>query len=80
MVGYGFNSIGRFAQSGILRDRFVPRIMAAPTEQLFDGASSTARPSIALRCSTRSLAVMATGRERWGPGARLLGPQCETRR
>ena len=38
VVGYGFNSIGRFAQGGILRDRVVPRIMAAPVEQLFDGA------------------------------------------
>jgi D(-)-tartrate dehydratase len=37
VVGYGFNSIGRFAQSGILRERFMPRVMAAPTEQLFDG-------------------------------------------
>jgi L-alanine-DL-glutamate epimerase-like enolase superfamily enzyme len=38
VVGYGFNSIGRFAQGGILRDRVVPRVMAAPVEQLFDGA------------------------------------------
>jgi L-alanine-DL-glutamate epimerase-like enolase superfamily enzyme len=37
VVGYGFNSIGRFAQGGILRDRVVPRVMAAPVEQLFDG-------------------------------------------
>src|SRR5262245_3894763 len=37
VVGYGFNSIGRFAQGGILRDRVVPRVMAAPVEQLFNG-------------------------------------------
>ena len=27
VVGVGFNSIGRFAQGGIIRDRMVPRIM-----------------------------------------------------
>jgi L-alanine-DL-glutamate epimerase-like enolase superfamily enzyme len=37
VVGYGFNSIGRFAQGGILRDRILPRIAAAPSEHLFDG-------------------------------------------
>lgn len=29
VVGIGFNSIGRFAQSGIIRDRMIPRVMAA---------------------------------------------------
>jgi D(-)-tartrate dehydratase len=32
--GYAFNSIGRFAQSGILRDRIIPRIVAAAPEEL----------------------------------------------
>ena len=27
VVGFGFNSIGRFAQGGILRERIIPRIM-----------------------------------------------------
>ncbi|MEE4263320.1 MAG: hypothetical protein V2I56_11560, partial [Desulfobacteraceae bacterium] len=27
VVGYGFNSNGRYAQSGLLRDRFIPRLM-----------------------------------------------------
>jgi len=29
VVGVAFNSIGRFAQSGILRDRVIPRVLAA---------------------------------------------------
>src|SRR5207247_2754544 len=29
VVGYGFNSNGRYAASGILRERVIPRIMAA---------------------------------------------------
>ena len=29
VVGIGFNSIGRFAQSGIIRDRMIPRLLAA---------------------------------------------------
>lgn len=36
VAGYAFNSIGRFAQSGILRDRIVPRIIAAEPNELLD--------------------------------------------
>ncbi|MEQ8858972.1 MAG: enolase C-terminal domain-like protein [Pseudomonadales bacterium] len=34
VVGFGFNSIGRFAQGGILRERLFPRVMGAPAETL----------------------------------------------
>lgn len=34
VIGLGFNSIGRFAQAGILQHRIVPRILATPPEQL----------------------------------------------
>jgi D(-)-tartrate dehydratase len=36
VVGYGFNSNGRYAQSGILRDRLIPRLMAADPASLVD--------------------------------------------
>jgi D(-)-tartrate dehydratase len=36
VVGYGFNSNGRYAQGGLLRDRFIPRVMAAASEDLLD--------------------------------------------
>jgi L-alanine-DL-glutamate epimerase-like enolase superfamily enzyme len=38
VIGLGFNSIGRFAQSGIIRDRMIPRLMAAaPGSLLAEG-------------------------------------------
>ncbi|OBF81628.1 mandelate racemase [Mycobacterium sp. 852002-51163_SCH5372311] len=36
VAGLAFDSIGRFAQSGILRDRMIPRILAAPPDTLLD--------------------------------------------
>jgi len=40
IIGYGFNSNGRYAASGILRDRVMPRIMAADPRDLLDEAGS----------------------------------------
>lgn len=37
VVGYGFNSNGRYAQSGILRDRMISRLMQADPGALLDG-------------------------------------------
>jgi L-alanine-DL-glutamate epimerase-like enolase superfamily enzyme len=34
VVGYGFNSNGRYAQGALLRERFIPRIMAADSKGL----------------------------------------------
>src|SRR5260370_11983400 len=36
VVGFGFNSNGRYAPSGLLRDRFIPRLKAADPETLVD--------------------------------------------
>ncbi len=30
VVGWGFGSVGRFAQGGLIRERFAPRLLAAP--------------------------------------------------
>jgi hypothetical protein len=40
LVGLGFNSIGRFAQGGLLRERFIPRLEDAAPQDLLaaDGA------------------------------------------
>ena len=38
VVGLGFNSIGRYAASGILRDRFIPRLVQADPDSLLDDA------------------------------------------
>src|SRR5690242_12323432 len=34
VVGFGFNSNGRYAAQGLLRERFIPRLMAARPEEL----------------------------------------------
>jgi L-alanine-DL-glutamate epimerase-like enolase superfamily enzyme len=36
VVGYGFTSNGRYAQGGILRERFIPRILAGDPRSLID--------------------------------------------
>jgi D(-)-tartrate dehydratase len=36
VVGYGFNSNGRYAPSGLLRDRFIPRLRAADPQSMLD--------------------------------------------
>jgi L-alanine-DL-glutamate epimerase-like enolase superfamily enzyme len=36
VVGYGFNSNGRYAQGCLLRERFIPRLLAAAPEDLID--------------------------------------------
>ena len=36
VVGFGFNSNGRYAPKGLLRDRFIPRLLAASPESLQD--------------------------------------------
>lgn len=34
LIGYGFNSNGRYSQSGILRDRFIPRLLKAESDAI----------------------------------------------
>ena len=36
VVGYGFNSNGRYGQGGLIRERFVPRILEADPQSLLD--------------------------------------------
>ena len=50
VVGLGFNSIGRYAQGGILRDRMIPRLLSAGPDSLLapDGRSFNAEA--VLRC------------------------------
>jgi D(-)-tartrate dehydratase len=45
VTGYGFSSNGRYAQSGILRERFIPRIMAADPRTLVDGNHDNLDPN-----------------------------------
>jgi D(-)-tartrate dehydratase len=49
LVGYGFNSNGRYAQSGLLAERFIPRLLDAPPEQLLDESRSNIDPASVFR-------------------------------
>ncbi len=41
LIGYAFDSIGRYAHGGLLRERFIPRLLAAePDEYNNDSAAS----------------------------------------
>jgi D(-)-tartrate dehydratase len=44
VVGYGFNSNGRYAPSGLIRDRFIPRLMEAEPEALIADDGSNLDP------------------------------------
>ena len=44
VIGYGFMSNGRYAQGGILRERFIPRILAADPASLIDETNDNLDP------------------------------------
>src|SRR5712675_1163967 len=44
VAGYGFNSNGRYAPSGLLRDRFIPRLKAADPQSLVDDTGGNFDP------------------------------------
>ncbi|UCF75595.1 MAG: mandelate racemase/muconate lactonizing enzyme family protein [Betaproteobacteria bacterium] len=44
VVGYGFNSNGRYAQSGLLRERFIPRVMDADPDSVIDDTGTNLDP------------------------------------
>lgn len=50
LVGLAFNSIGRYAQSGIIHSRMIPRLLAAAPESLLDEAGKLLCPDKVLKC------------------------------
>ena len=36
VIGYGFNSNGRYGQGGLIRERFAPRVLTAAPDSLLD--------------------------------------------
>jgi len=65
VVGYGFGSFGRFAQGGLIRERFAPRLLAAPDGALADAAGTNLDPF-------RAWAAMMTGEKPGGHGERCV--------
>lgn len=54
VIGYAFNSIGRYAQGGILRERFVPRLMRAQPEDLLSDDGERFDPAKVLQKAMRN--------------------------
>ncbi|MBV8616898.1 MAG: mandelate racemase/muconate lactonizing enzyme family protein [Acetobacteraceae bacterium] len=44
VVGYGFNSNGRYGQGGLIRERFAPRVLEADPASLLDDAGANLDP------------------------------------
>jgi L-alanine-DL-glutamate epimerase-like enolase superfamily enzyme len=44
VIGYGFNSNGRYGQGGLIRERFAPRILDTAPESLLDEAGENIDP------------------------------------
>src|SRR5438270_6877671 len=44
VVGYGFNSNGRYGQGKLMRERFIPRILEADPASLVDGTGNNLDP------------------------------------
>jgi len=44
VIGYGFNSNGRYGQGGLIRERFAPRILAAAPASLLDDTGENLDP------------------------------------
>ena len=62
LVGLAFDSIGRYGKGGLLRERFIPRLLAAPPEALLDEQG--------LIDPARCLAVLMRGEKQGGHGER----------
>src|ERR1022692_2619403 len=44
VIGYGFNSNGRYGQGALMRERFFPRLLGADPQSLIDGAGENLDP------------------------------------
>ena len=89
VTGIAFNSIGRYAQSGLLRERFIPRLLAAAPETLLDASGEGFDAAAVFRVvmqnekpgghGDRAAAVSALELAIWDLNARLRDePACMT--
>jgi L-alanine-DL-glutamate epimerase-like enolase superfamily enzyme len=83
VVGYGFNSNGRYAQEGLLAERFIPRIVTAKPRTLLDDAGTNLDPHRIWACAManekpgghgeRSVAVGVIDMAVWDAVAKVEG-------
>ncbi len=65
VVGYGFNSNGRYGQGALIRERFVPRVLEAKPETLLDDTGDNLDPQ-------RIWATLMTNEKPGGHGERSV--------
>lgn len=65
VVGYGFNSNGRYGQGGLIRERFAPRVLEAAPESLVDSQRDNLDPH-------KVWAAMMTNEKPGGHGERSV--------
>jgi D(-)-tartrate dehydratase len=65
VVGYGFASVGRYAQSGLIRERFAPRLLRAFPQDITTDDGANVDPF-------RAWTVMMTGEKPGGHGERCV--------
>lgn len=65
VVGYGFNSNGRYGQGGLMRERFVPRLLEADPKTLLDVSGENIDPD-------RAWATMMNNEKPGGHGGRSV--------
>jgi len=83
VIGYGFNSNGRYGQGGLIRERFAPRILEAMPETLLDPMEENLDPDRIWACmmtnekpgghGDRSVAVGTIDMAVWDATAKLAG-------
>lgn len=83
VIGYGFNSNGRYAPSGLLRERFLPRLARAEPSSLLTPDGSNFDPEAIWRClmvgekpgghGERSVAVGVLDMAVWDIVAKIAG-------
>lgn len=83
VVGYGFNSNGRYGQGGLIRERFAPRILEAKAEALLNDAGDNLDPDRVWACmmtnekpgghGDRSVAVGTIDMAVWDAVAKIAG-------
>ena len=83
VVGYGFNSNGRYGQGGLIRERFAPRILEADPRSLLDATGENLDPDRIWACmmtnekpgghGDRSVAVGTIDMAVWDAVAKIAG-------
>jgi L-alanine-DL-glutamate epimerase-like enolase superfamily enzyme len=83
VVGYGFNSNGRYGQGGLIRERFAPRLLEADPKTLLDEAGDNLDPDAVWKTmmmnekpgghGERSVAVGTIDMAVWDAVAKIAG-------